>query len=139
MLPVPPPDVLSPFRESPPIVDDVEHKEAGPLTVLLVTELLLDARLSRLPLLLSPFCLMITGDVCPLRDGKISFSLWTDCGDSRVDDRLRSRGSGSGLRVGSCKDMVEMGCFVVRMASRPKSGLRMLTTLKRNGVSVSCS
>lgn len=136
MLPVPLPDVLSPFRESPPTVDDVEHKEDGPVIVLLVTELLLDARLSRLPLLLSPFCLC-KGDVSPLWDGKLSFSLWTDCGDNRVDDKLRSLGSGSGLCRDNCSDIVETGCFM-RMASRPKSGLRMLTTLKRNGASVSC-
>jgi len=128
LIDVPPPlDVLSPFRDSPPIVD----VEDGPVIVLLVTELLLDARLSRLPLLLSLF----KGDVSPLWDGKLSFSLWTDCGDNRVDDRLRSRGSGSGLRRGN--DTPERGCFV-RRASRPKSGLRMLTTLKRNGAPVSC-
>jgi len=47
-------DALSLLRDSLPIVEDAEQREGGLVTELLATELLLDARLSRLPLLLSP-------------------------------------------------------------------------------------
>lgn len=55
--------------DSPLMVDEVEHKDGAPVTELPVTELLLLARLSRLPLLLSPECLW-SGDVKPQWDEK---------------------------------------------------------------------
>lgn len=66
--------VLSLLRVSLLIVDDAEeHREDELVTELLATELLLDARLSRLPLLLSPLCLC-KGDASPQCDENASLS-----------------------------------------------------------------
>lgn len=51
------PELLSPLKESLPMVEDVEPNEGAPVTELPVTELLLLAKLSRLPLLLRPVLL----------------------------------------------------------------------------------
>lgn len=85
------------------MVEDVEPKEGAPVTELPVTELLLLAKLSRLPLLLRPLFLW-RGDVSPQWDENKSLSLciekplgWGLVGDNRFDDRLRSRGRERGL------------------------------------------
>lgn len=142
------PVLLSPLRESVPIVEDAEPIEGAP-----VTELLLLAKLSKLPLLLRPV-LLWRGDVKPQWDENKSLSLCTEklvgwglVGDSLFDAKLKSRGRERGLWRGTgtgiaveCPDgkvVVCVGAFVLRIASRPKSGLRMFTTLNRSGASIS--